>query len=171
VSNLVIAAQQFEPGGRVLDVQAYGEGNVNDTYLVTLDGATEAHFVLQRINTHVFRRPELIMANLRVFAEHVRQRLARENGSDRRWVLPYVLPAKDGKDYYVDPEGGFWRALNYVPRSVCYQTIQDSNAAKASTPTGASSQAVLDFGDRAARGVSMAEIRFSYSSFRSKIWL
>jgi Ser/Thr protein kinase RdoA (MazF antagonist) len=130
VSNLVIAAQQFEPEGRVLDVQAYGEGNVNDTYLVTLDGATETHFVLQRINTHVFRRPELIMANLRVFAEHVRQRLAREDGSDRRWVLPYVLSAKDGKDYYVDSEGAFWRALNFVPRSICYQTIQDSNHAR-----------------------------------------
>jgi Ser/Thr protein kinase RdoA (MazF antagonist) len=129
VGNYRTAAEQFQPGGRILDIRAYGEGNLNDTYLVTLDGAAQRHFVLQRINTHVFRCPELIMANLRVFGEHVRQRLAREV-SDRRWVVPYVLPASDGSDYYLDADGGFWRALSFVPRSVCYQTVQDADHAR-----------------------------------------
>jgi Ser/Thr protein kinase RdoA (MazF antagonist) len=130
VSSSTIAARQFKPGGQILDVQTYGDGNVNDTYLVTLDGAPESYFVLQRINTHVFRRPELIMANLRVFSGHVRQRLANGGKARHRWVVPRVLPARDGQDYYVDSDGGFWRALSHVSRSICYQTVQDVDHAR-----------------------------------------
>jgi hypothetical protein len=130
VSNSTIAAEKFRPGGQILDVREYGDGNVNDTYLVTLDGAPESHFVLQRINTHVFQRPELIMANLRVFAEHVGRRLANGKSAGRRWMVPQVLPTRDGQDYYVDPDGGFWRALSHISHSVCYQTVQDADHAR-----------------------------------------
>ena len=58
-------AQQFTSQGQVLDVREYGNGNVNDTFLVTVEGAAEPHFILQRLNLRVFRRPELVMGNLR----------------------------------------------------------------------------------------------------------
>ena len=63
--------------GRVLDLREYGNGNVNDTFLVTVTGAAKPHFILQRLNLRVFRRPELVMANLRTVTDHVRRRLAR----------------------------------------------------------------------------------------------
>jgi hypothetical protein len=114
-------ARQFVPHAPVLEVRGHGSGFVNDTYLATFDGA--APVILQRINTHVFKQPARIMANMRTLSEHVEARLAREP-LDHRWVLPRVYAAADGRDYYVDAQGGFWRAIGYVERSRCYQTVQ-----------------------------------------------
>ena len=125
MDDLIAIATQFSSGRRVANVREYGEGNVNDTYLVTLDAGPEQYFILQRINTQVFRHPALIMVNLRTFSDHVQKRLAREaTGDGRKWVMPYVLPAEDDVDYYVDPAGGFWRALSSVTGSTCHQTVQ-----------------------------------------------
>ena len=76
-------AEQFTPQGRVLDLREYGHGNVNDTFLVTVEGAAEPHFILQRLNLRVFRRPELVMGNLRIVGDHVARRLARAPASRR----------------------------------------------------------------------------------------
>jgi hypothetical protein len=109
-------AEQFTPQGRVLEVRPYGNGNVHDTFLVTVGGAhptstAEPHFILQRLNTRVFHRPELVMGNLRICTEHVRRRLVRTpTGAGRRWEVPRLLGARDGRDYFIDRQGAFWRA-------------------------------------------------------------
>ena len=127
--HTMTAAQQFATG-RILDLHEHGSGNVNDTYLVTVD-ATPPSFILQRINTRVFRHPEWIMLNIRAFSDHVQQRLKREaSASDRRWEVPSVLPTRDGHDFFVDDDGSFWRALSYVARSLCYETVQSIDHAR-----------------------------------------
>ena len=116
--NLITTAEQFVPTGRVTEVREYGSGNVNDTYLVTVTGGPFDHFVLQRINQHVFRRPELIVLNIRTFTRHVQERLTREQpDAGRRWELPHIIPANDGVDYYVDANGEFWRAISFIAAS------------------------------------------------------
>jgi hypothetical protein len=124
--KLLIVAQQFTQSP-VLDVREYGSGNLNDTYLATVEG--EEPFILQRVNTYVFNQPELIMRNMRTFSEHVLARLEREP-LDRRWVVPRVYAAQDGQDYYVDREGAFWRAIGFVSHSRCYQTVQNAAHAR-----------------------------------------
>jgi Ser/Thr protein kinase RdoA (MazF antagonist) len=129
--DALMAAQQFATGP-ILDVHEHGSGNVNDTYLVTVD-AMPSSFILQRINTRVFRRPEWIMLNIRTFSEHVQQRLRCETlASDRHWEVPSVLPTHNGHDFYVDGDGFFWRALSFIARSLCYQTVQSIDHARES---------------------------------------
>jgi hypothetical protein len=131
MDNLIAVAEQFRPQGPILEVREYGSGNLNDTYLVTLAGEGESHFILQRVNTNVFRHPELIMLNMRTFTDHVRRRLEREPlAGGRRWEVPRVLPAGDGRDYYLDAQGGFWRAMSFVGNSTCYQTVQNAAHAR-----------------------------------------
>ena len=122
-------AEQFAPYTPVVNVHEFGNGNINDTYLVTLDAALpeERQFVLQRINTQVFKQPRLIMRNMRTFTEHMRRR-AREEG--HLWEMPRVIPACDGQDFYVDPDGNFWRAISYVNGARSYETIKDSALAR-----------------------------------------
>jgi len=133
LNDLLSAAAQFVLQGEIVAVEPYGSGNVHDTYLVTLAGAGVQPFILQRINTHVFRRPELITANMRALSDHVEARLARDltgfgkpvRSSERPpWVTPRILPTRDGKDYWMDASGAFWRAQTFVPSSRCYLTVQ-----------------------------------------------
>src|SRR5574341_1129022 len=130
--NHTSIAEQFAPSRRIIDVHEFGNGNINDTYLVTIDAdersrAEEKQFVLQRINTHVFKQPMLIMQNMRTFTEHMRRR-AREEG--HRWDMPRVLPAQDGQDFYLDGEGNFWRAISYVQGAKSFDTIRDISHAR-----------------------------------------
>jgi Ser/Thr protein kinase RdoA (MazF antagonist) len=118
-------AASFAPRGRVLDLREYGQGNVNDTFLVTLEAAEESDFILQRLNLRVFRRPELVMGNLCTVSEHVHRRLERAPLSPgRRWELPRVLLTNDGQDHVIDAGGSFWRALSFIDAARTFDTIQ-----------------------------------------------
>lgn len=124
-----LAAHFILPGESLVDIQEYGAGNINDTYRVTT--AEGRRFILQRINQHVFKHPEWIMANIRVYSDHVSARLAVEvETSDRRWETPQIVPTRDGRDYVIDAEGGFWRALTFIEGARTYPTIQDVRHAR-----------------------------------------
>ncbi len=137
--QLLAAAAQFAPPGRILRVQAHGQGNVHDTFLVTGRGAHlrdpeaagEPRLILQRLNTRVFRRPEPLMANLRTCTGHLRRRLAEVSlGLGRRWEVPRVLLTRDGRDHWLDPEGSYWRALSFIENAQSLEVIQDLEHAR-----------------------------------------
>lgn len=131
LKTLIALAQQFAPPGQILEVQEYGQGNVNDTYLVTLAEGPNPRFILQRLNTGVFRQPELVMANLTTVTEHVRGRLAREPlPPGRRFELPRVLPTRDGRDHLMDEQGSFWRALSFIDGAETFEIITNEPQAQ-----------------------------------------
>ena len=127
MNNLVHISEQFETQGKTIEIREFGNGNINDTYLVTTDSNEENHFVLQRINTHVFQYPKLIMQNMRIFTEHMRRR-AREEGY--AWEMPRVLRTLSDHDFYIDPDGKFWRAISYVNGAHSFDTIRDLSHAR-----------------------------------------
>ncbi len=129
--HLAAAADQFVPQGRVVHIQEYGKGNVHDTFLVTLESEGDEHFLLQRMNRHVFPQPDLVMRNLRIYTEHARKRLDRAPlNSGRRWETPRVLLTDDGRDHWLDPERSFWRALSFIEAAQSFDTIQDMEHAR-----------------------------------------
>jgi Ser/Thr protein kinase RdoA (MazF antagonist) len=131
LDQLLAIAQRFAPPGQVLGTREYGSGNVNDTFLVTLAGAAEPHFILQRLNPRVFRRPELVMGNLRTVSDHVRRRLAVAPLSPgRRWEVPQVRLTRNGLDHCIDPEGSFWRALSFIEAAETFDIIKDVEQAR-----------------------------------------
>jgi len=129
MNPLIAVAGQFT-ANEILNIQEYGHGNVNDTFLVTLNSGAEK-FILQRISARVFSRPELITANMRALTQHVDERLKQEPaGSGHRWELPRILAAQDGKDYFLDSQAAFWRATSFIPNSRTYETIQSTEHAQ-----------------------------------------
>lgn len=127
--NLVAIADRFAQSGKVTGVQAFGSGNINDTFLVTLDSSGKQYFILQRINTQVFGQPQLIMQNMRTFTEHVHQRLQR-TPLPRRWEVPRVLLTKDAQDHFRDADKSFWRAISFIEGSQSFDTMHNTEQAK-----------------------------------------
>jgi Ser/Thr protein kinase RdoA (MazF antagonist) len=131
LDNLFAVAEQFKPQGRVIAIREFGNGNINNTFQVTLDTEGQKHFILQRINTLVFRQPELVMLNMRISTEHVRLRLQQfPFSAGRRWEVPVVLFAQDGRDHWLDSEGSFWRALSFIEGGQSFDTIKDRDHAR-----------------------------------------
>ncbi|BAU12163.1 aminoglycoside phosphotransferase [Leptolyngbya sp. NIES-3755] len=124
-NNLSPIATQFA-NSAVKNIQSFGSGNINDTFLVTLE---ESKFVLQRINTQVFRQPKAVMQNMRLCTQHIYDRLSQQS-LDRRWETPQVICTSENQDYYIDENGSFWRALSLIEDSRSHDTIQNSNHAE-----------------------------------------
>ena len=138
-------ARQFSPQIPIAAVQAFGQGNINQTFLVTLALAApplgtlaappkvpvDRHFILQRINTQVFRQPHLVMQNMRRVSDHVHDRLQRWDGPpDRSWQMPRVLLTQDGQDHWIEPDGSFWRAISFIDQAHSFDTVQHHDHAK-----------------------------------------
>jgi Ser/Thr protein kinase RdoA (MazF antagonist) len=123
-------AEQFSPNQQIAGLSEHGNGNINDTFLVTVENPNHEQFILQRINTHVFKQPQLIIQNLRTYATHVDQKLNLENNGYRRWEVPHIQPTRQGQDYYIDQQGFFWRMISFVNHSRSYETVQSANHAR-----------------------------------------
>ena len=102
----------FDLKSEVVKCEQFGNGHINWTYRVeTMNGE---RFVLQRINTYVFRDPEGLMRNIELLTDHMRTKT-----DDPRKVLQ-LIPAKDGKNYIVTDNDEYWRVYVFVENSVCY---------------------------------------------------
>ncbi|MDR2862480.1 MAG: aminoglycoside phosphotransferase family protein [Puniceicoccales bacterium] len=127
MNTAIQIAQQFSTEGRLISVERFGAGNVNDTYLaITRTTFSESRFVLQRIRKAVFPEPVLLMQNLRIVTDHCHKKLEAESASaDRVWQLPKIIPAHSGADYLTDDAGDLWRALSYIAGATCYEKVRD----------------------------------------------
>ena len=121
-------AGAFDLGGQVSAIRPHGRGLINDTFVVTTDAGRQA--ILQRINRHVFPRPERIMENLRTLADHIRGHQASDSASGRELRLPRMLRARDGNDFVVDTQGRFWRAMEFIENTRSFETITDTAKAE-----------------------------------------
>lgn len=94
----------------ILSVSPFGNGNINDTFLVT---DKNKPFILQRINATVFAEPELIFANqLRL------QRLLKEENTGHGALrIPQLILSKSGQSAHLDQQGNYWRAQEFVVNS------------------------------------------------------
>ncbi|MBI4051937.1 MAG: aminoglycoside phosphotransferase family protein [Elusimicrobia bacterium] len=141
------AARQFGFKGRLAAVEPIGSGNVNDTYIVVCrTSSSEERGILQRINRRVFKDPERVMGNIRVVTEHVHQRLRREAGSaDRAWRFPRLISTREEKDFYIDGEGEWWRAMTLIASAATFDRVQNpEHAFEAGTVLGQFHRLVSD---------------------------
>ena len=115
--ELLAIAGQFQPLESISTIEELGSGNVNDTFLVTLDRCGEnRNFVLQRINSHVFNNPENVILNLKVVGQHIKNKLTSNSIdlSGRRWEVPILLTTLKDQKYWVRKEEQIWRAITFI---------------------------------------------------------
>jgi hypothetical protein len=127
--RLISIAEQFSHQGNITDIQALGNGNINDTFLASLDDLKQTRFVLQRINTNVFRHPQRVMKNMYIFTEHVHAKLQNQP-QDRRWEIPRVILTKTGKDHWNTGDRDYWRAISFIESSESFDIIADVSQAQ-----------------------------------------
>ena len=127
--SFITIADRFAHPGQVINLKPFGNGNINDTFLVTVDVPTDHQFVLQRINTHVFQHPQWVMENMRTVTEHIHQKL-QIFPLNRRWETPRVLLTPDGRDHVEDEFRSVWRAISFIDHSEALDQIQNGDHAQ-----------------------------------------
>ncbi len=103
---MVNAVYAFCLKGEPVECIPFGHGHINSTFKICTDQGAE--YVLQRINTYVFKDPVGLMNNAGAITDYIRARV-----SDPRLAL-HFLTTRDGQFYHQDENGEFWRMYDFV---------------------------------------------------------
>jgi hypothetical protein len=121
-------AGQFQFHGQAVAIVPYGNGHINDTYLVTCNGAgAPARYILQRINAQVFPSPAAVMQNIeRVTARLAAHFAAAPDGGRRALTL---IPVRDGRNWFENAQGETWRAYRFIENAHSHETATSAEQA------------------------------------------
>ena len=119
------ALEAFGLGPEVLNIKGdYGTGHVNDTYAVKVQKETgPAKYIVQRINTYVFKAPDEMMENIANICQFMAEKLKERGEDTSRGVLEF-LQTDDGKYYFIDSLGDAWRSYRFIENSVTYNQAE-----------------------------------------------
>ena len=101
-----------------VDIQPYGDGHINDTYLAQ----STPRYILQRINTEVFTRPDQVMENITAVTEHLRKKILQEGGNPLRETLT-VVKTESGENFLRDGEDCY-RVYRFIEGARTYNLAE-----------------------------------------------
>ena len=126
--RLKAISEEFLIFGDYLFSSPIGSGHINDTFISTYNQAGHRlSYIFQRINTTVFKNPEELMNNISRVTKHLRKKYAKRKDSSRRTLT--VVPTRDGKEYFKDVNGKYWRCYLYVERTLSYDILESADQA------------------------------------------
>ncbi len=110
---------RFVMEGNPVYCKPYGNGHINDTYLVLTD--MPHAYILQKLNTHVFKDVPGLMDNIIAVTDYL-----RKEDRDPRYVLTLVNTV-DGEPYLKTENGEYWRVYEFVSRSIALEQPESPN--------------------------------------------
>jgi hypothetical protein len=127
MSEILKIAGEFRIAGTPVSSRPYGNGHIHDTYLVNCsNNKGPLQYIIQRINTYVFKWPEKIMKNIFRIAEHLKQGQTASTGV---LIIPEPILTKDGSSFITDKSGSVYRCFTFVPDTISYDKVEDSGLA------------------------------------------
>ncbi|MEF9959479.1 phosphotransferase enzyme family protein [Niameybacter sp.] len=114
--------KQFQFEGEVIAVGPTGNGHINDTFLVT---TTVRKYILQRINTNIFKEPVPLMESIMKVCAHLHQKIEAVGGDTERGVLT-VVPTVNGESILQDEAGDYWRGYIFIENTVSYDIVPNN---------------------------------------------
>ena len=112
--------EAFRIEGKFVGYEQIKAGNVNWTYKVTYRraGGQAKQYIVQRVNTYAFRKPEQLMHNADLVTEHIR---AKKQGQ----TALHYHHTQERKTFIYDEENCFWRLCNFIPSITYSETLDE----------------------------------------------
>lgn len=102
-------------------IENYGNGHINDTY------CTETpKYILQRINTNVFKNPDNVMENIENVTSFLRKKIIKNGGNPLRETLT-VVPTANGKNCFKYDDNNVFRLYHFISDT---KTVEDGKNSK-----------------------------------------
>ncbi|HTG02261.1 MAG TPA: aminoglycoside phosphotransferase family protein [Nitrospirota bacterium] len=121
---------QFRIPGTLTASMRFGSGLINETYLCEFsDRGMTRKYILQRINTAVFKHPEQVMENVVTVTTHIADRLRKRGVADPANATPALVNNREGGSYYRDGSGGYWRMFHFIETGEVFDRVQDERHA------------------------------------------
>lgn len=135
MENLKKITDRFEIEEEVTEINPFGDGLINDTYLVSTKGH-DSDYVLQRINHNVFKDVEGMQHNIETVTRHICKKLIEKGEKNpERKVLDFIRVKETGSTYYFDGEN-YWRVSRCIDGSETLYEVTPFTAREAGKAFG-----------------------------------
>ena len=115
----------FNLKGEYRSFEVLNSGHINTTYCVYYfrDGEIK-DYILQKVNTYVFKNPIEVMENISSVTEYVRAKIKATGVTAKRSVLHYSTTG-EGEYYTLMSNGEFWRCCRFIDDSISIEHTDD----------------------------------------------
>ena len=127
IENII---NQFDIEGTLVDVSCKNNGNINKTYIATykMDNGETKKYILQKINTTVFKEPYKLMKNIENVTNWIEKKARFSD--DKKHPCLKVIPTKTKKPLAIvldeNGEKQYYRAYNCIEESISYDVSKDN---------------------------------------------
>lgn len=126
-TNLTKIASQFQLEGDIKEVKPLGEGFINDTFIITTE-KDSPNYILQRKNKKIFSPIPAMMENIQKVCLHIKAKVEKEGGDPMREAMT-IIPANNGKLYYLDEEEEYWAVSLFIDDTIAYEAAKTPDLA------------------------------------------
>ena len=120
-------AAHFVEANTITDIKPLGNGLINDTYKIMIQGQDQPGYVLQHINDKVFTDVEMLQRNIGIVTHHIRKKYEAANVPDIDRRVLHFVEADTGKTYIKEGEE-YWRVMDYITDSVSKDAVTPQSA-------------------------------------------
>jgi len=125
-SKIQEAISAFKLQGRPISCDRYGNGHINDTFLLCVQSpAVKRRYILQRINHSIFKNPVELIENIRGVTSYLHQKISQLGQDPYRETLNLV-ETLDGQYLFKDSIGCYWRCYLFIEQTICFEQVSKS---------------------------------------------
>lgn len=114
----------FAIDGEFVSCEPYGSGLINRTYVAVYnEGGRRVRYIVQRINTNLFKNVDGLMNNIKLVTEFNRAEIMKRGGDPNRESLTLV-PTENGGTYFRTEEGDCYRVYVFIENAKGYDVVE-----------------------------------------------
>lgn len=98
-------------------------GHINTTYVASFRVKNEVKkFVLQNINTKIFKEPEKLMENIENITKHLIGKINLYEKKDKKTIE--IIKTTSGKNLYYNEDGSCWRVFKFIEGARTFDKVE-----------------------------------------------
>jgi len=128
-SDLIRIFGSFSADGSFAEAAPCGNGHIHDTFRVKTAEKDKDDYILQRLNNNVFRNIPELQENIERVTEHIHYKLRSIPGADPKRESLTLIRAKNGRSWFEDNDGSFWRMFVFISNHRTYDIVDSTGKA------------------------------------------
>lgn len=134
-AELAPVAAEFSLRGRLVSARPYGNGHINETYVLGCDAdGARVRYVLQKINHRIFKNVPALMENIARVTAHVSAKQPRAMA---------LVPTRAGQVVLHDAAGNWWRLYDFIEGAQTVERVTNEAQAREAARAFGEYQALL----------------------------
>ena len=122
-SNLQSIFQKFDHSSKFNSFSELTSGHINDTFFIETKSGD--NYVLQRINSYVFKEAKQLIINKVKVSEYIQNKLKHLSLAEQNKRVLKFIKTKDNLPYYKDEEGNFWNVSLFIEGSKTFEKVEN----------------------------------------------